>query len=337
MSGDRPIVLILGPTAGGKTALAVALARELPGGGECISADSMQVYRGMDIGTAKPTAAERTAAPHHLLDLIDPREDGFTVDRWLELAEQTIAAIRARGGWPIVVGGTNLYVQALLYGMFEGPPADAALRAELDAAPLEQLRVQLERVDPAAAARIHRNDRRRTVRALEVFAATGQPISEHQRQWFNDDHPPRQDIRIVGLDYPVESINRRINARVKAMMAGGFLEEVRTLAATAPGGLGRQAREALGYKQLLAHLKGEGTLEEAIEQIKIRTRRFAKQQRTWLRRFRAIGQSRWFAADEMPLQSIVDQCLTWLVPGQDSSSGDDDAVGSPAGKTRTSG
>lgn len=335
MARDHPIVLILGPTAGGKTALATALAQALPGGGECISADSMQVYRGMDIGTAKPSAAERAAAPHHLLDLIDPREDGFTVDRWLELAEQAIAAIRGRGGWPIVVGGTNLYVQALLYGMFEGPPADAALRAELEAATLEQLRMRLEQVDPAAAERIHRNDRRRTVRALEVFAATGRPISEHQRQWFNEDHPPRQDVRIVGLDYSVESINRRINARVKAMMAEGFLEEVGTLAGN--GSLGRQAREALGYKQLLAHLNGECSLEDAIEQIKIRTRRFAKQQRTWLRRFRPLGQSRWLAADEMPLQSIVDQCFTWLVAGLNSSPGAGDAVSSLVAKTRTSG
>jgi tRNA dimethylallyltransferase len=303
-----PIVLILGPTAGGKSALAMGVARSL--GGECISADSMQVYRGMDLGTAKPSRLERELVPHHLLDLIDPPDDGFTVDHWLELADRAVRDIRGRRRLPIIVGGTNLYVQAFLFGLFDGPPPDEALRARLDAAASDDLRAELERVDPAAAARIHRNDRRRTVRALEVHALTGTPISAHQQQWFNTDHPLREDVRIIGLDHPVNAINRRINARVKTMMAAGLLEEVRRLAAAGP--LGRQAREALGYKQLLAHVRGECTLDEAVEQIKIRTRRYAKQQRTWLRRFRAYPGSIWLDAVASSPQMLVEQALAHI-------------------------
>lgn len=313
-----PTILILGPTAGGKTGLATRLARALPGGGVCIGADSMQVYRGMEIGTAKPTAEERAAAPHALIDLIEPDDDGFTVDAWLALARAEVARTRAAGAWPIVVGGTNLYVKAFLDGLFDGPPANAALRDRLAQRTVPELRAELERVDPAAAARIHPNDRRRTIRALEVFDATGRPLSEHQRQWRDaerpapqaraaDDQPP---TFIVGLDYPVESINRRINARVKAMMDAGLLEEVRALHSA--NRLGRQAREALGYKQLIDHLEGRISLEDAIEQVKIASRRFAKQQRTWLRRFRVLPNARFFAADGMDPDSLLDEVLGFV-------------------------
>lgn len=289
---ETPLIVIVGPTAGGKTALSIALANELPSGGECLCADSMQVYRGMDIGTAKPTPEERDQAPHHLLDLVDPSEDGFTVDRWLELAESAIADIRARHRIPIVVGGTNLYVKALLEGMMDGPEPDDALRAELERTPIEDLRAELERVDPEAASRIHPNDRKRTLRAVEVFRLSGQPLSAQQQQW--DRGAVRADARIIGLDYPAEVINRRINARVKAMVEAGLVDEVRALHDA--GALGRQAREALGYKQIIEHLEGQYTLAEAIEQVKIRTRRYAKQQRTWLRRFRAWPNSLWLDA-----------------------------------------
>jgi tRNA dimethylallyltransferase len=297
----RPIIVILGPTAGGKTALAVALAKSLPGAGECISADSMQVYRGMDIGTAKPPPVERQAVPHHLIDVADPSDDGFTLGTWLDLAERTIADVRSRGRWPIVVGGTNLYVQALLFGLIEGPAPEPALRARLEGMDQAELRGELERMDPAAAARIHPNDRKRTIRAIEVHTLAGMPISEMQTQWAAG--AMRPDAQIIGLDWPAEAINRRINARVKQMIDAGLVEEVRELHAGAR--LGRQAAEALGYKQIIDFLEGRCSLEEAIEQIKIRTRRYAKQQRTWLRRFRALPGSAWLDAATLSHEELA--------------------------------
>src|SRR5262245_52344059 len=302
---DDPILLIAGPTAGGKTDLAVALANALPERGECICADSMQVYRGLDIGTAKPTEAQRREVPHHLLDLLDPADEGFSVDQWLKLATEAIADVRGRGRRPIVAGGTSLYVQALLQGMFAGPPRDEALRAKLAAQPLSELRKRLESADPGAAARIHPNDLRRSVRALEVFELTGRRISDLQTQWASTG---RRDTRIIGLEYSVRAINARINARVRDMVAQGLVEEVKRLAA-APRGLGRQAAEALGYRQVLDHLAGRGTLEEAVEEIKIRTRRLAKQQRAWLRRFRLVPGSAWIPADGLSPQELVEQAL----------------------------
>jgi tRNA dimethylallyltransferase len=307
-----PIIVIVGPTASGKSALALDLAACLPGGGEIVSADSMQVYRGMDIGTAKPTPRERSIVPHHLIDIVDPSDETYSVDRWLTEADAAIDSIRGRSKWPIVVGGTNLYVKALLEGLFEGPPASVALRDDLARADLTALRDRLIRTDPAAARRIHPNDRRRTVRALEVFAATGRPISDLQREW--DVGRLRDDAAIVGIDMPVEVVNRRINARVRDMFERGLVEEARRLHEA--GRLGRQAREALGYKQLIAHFEGRASLDDAIERIKILTRRFAKQQRTWLRRFRAYPRSRWLhvgASNSSPsfdeAQSAIDLAL----------------------------
>jgi len=307
-----PVILVLGPTAGGKTRLAIQLASRLPGGGECISADSMQVYRGMDIGTAKPAQREREDAPHHLLDLIEPDDEGFSVDTWLGLAEQTIAEIRSRGRWPIVVGGTNLYVQALLHGLFEGPQPDESLRQRLRSLPSDQLRAHLEQIDPASAQRIHPNDRKRTIRAIEVFEQTGQRISDLQTQW--QAPPARNDATIIGLDFSAAVINGRINARVKKMIDDGLVEEVRRLYEA--GRLGSQAREALGYKQIIDALENRCTLAEAIEQIKIQTRRYAKQQRTWLRRFRATGHAIWLPAEDMDADELVNRALAFILAGQ---------------------
>jgi tRNA dimethylallyltransferase len=309
----RPIILILGPTAAGKTALALDLARRLPGGGgECVCADSMQVYRGMDLGTAKPTPAQREEVPHHLLDLLDSSEDGFSVDRWLDLAERAIGQIRGRRRYPIVVGGTSLYVQALLEGLCDGPAPVPGLRDRLQAADPATVRRRLETVDPAAAGRIHPHDRKRAIRAVEVFEVTGRPLSEMQRQW--SPGSARRDVRIIGLEYAVEAINARINARVRAMMEGGLLDEVRRLQSA--GGFGRQASEALGYRQLLDQLEGRCSLEEAVEQIKIRTRRFAKQQRTWLRRFRSHPEAVWFRAESLSPQELVQKSLSAILEGQ---------------------
>jgi tRNA dimethylallyltransferase len=305
VASPHPIVLIVGPTAGGKTGLAIELAKRLPGGGEVISADSMQIYRGMDIGTAKPAAAERAGVPHHLLDMADPasgaRDHPFTVDTWLELAQRAVADIRRRRRWPIIVGGTNLYVQALLYGLLDGPAPDPDLRTRLEGMSQAELRAWLERIDRAAAQRIHANDRKRTIRAIEVHERSGRTISEMQTQWAAP--APRSDVIVIGLDWPVDVINRRINARVEAMIDAGLVEEVRRVS---EAGLGRQAREALGYKQIIDHVEGRCSLEEAIEEIKIRTRRYAKQQRSWLRRFRALPNSLWLDAADRPICELAD-------------------------------
>ncbi len=308
----RPLV-ILGNTAGGKSELAVALAERLASGGEVIGADSMQVYRRMDAGTAKPTAAQRQRVPHHLIDVVEPI-DPFSVHDWLVRAEAAIAAIRSRGKRPIVVGGTNLYLKALLEGLFDGPRADPAFRASLDGVAAPQLHERLGPLDPEAAARIAPNDRKRLVRALEVHHVTGRPLSEHQTQWADAASADyRFDPILLGLQWPTDAINRRINLRVKAMFEPGKVEpelaaevcpngeslpdEARRL--DAAGLLGEQAREALGYKQVL-------TLpdpDEAFERTKILTRRFAKQQRTWMRRFRGV---RWI---EMPCEDVVSRAL----------------------------
>ena len=206
--------MILGPTAGGKSQLAMSLAATLATSApaaEIISCDSMQIYRGMDIGTAKPSPHERALVPHHLIDIIDPSDDSFSVDRWLDLARQKIDEIRARHRYAIIVGGTNLYVQAFLTGMTsEGPAPDLLLRDKLNGLSLHELRTWLTRVDPAAAQRIHPNDRKRTIRAIEVFETSGKPLSQMQTQWKPFATGPvgrtaLHDIFIIGLDFPSRS------------------------------------------------------------------------------------------------------------------------------------
>ncbi len=287
----RRVIVVLGPTAGGKSDLAMELARRF--GGELISADSMQVYRGMDIGTAKPTVAEQAEIPHHAIDLVAASEEGFTVAKWLAIADRAIDEIRARGRVPIVVGGTNLYIRAFLEGLDETPAADSAFRTALDAVSSEELHARLAASDPTAAARLHVNDRRRVIRALEIAHTTGETATARRTTW--DDAgiaPRRDDLFTVILDWPVETINRRINARVRRMFEAGFVEEVDALVAA--GGLCQQARAACGYEELI-HAIGDRTraprqkdLDEAAEQTKIRSRRLAKQQRTWLKRFRGL-------------------------------------------------
>jgi len=279
--------VICGPTAGGKSAVSLALAALLrdtsSAGAEVVSADAFQIYRGMDIGTAKPSPDELKQAPHHLIDIVEP-DQPFSAAQWVGLAERTIADIQERSAVPIVVGGTHLYVKSLVDGMMQGPEPDEALREELRAMDASERRAELERVDPDAASRIHPNDERRTVRALEVFRQTGSPISELQAQW---DAAGRDDVLLVQLSWPTELINQRINARVQAMVADGLEGEVRALLDA--GKLGAQAREAIGYKQIISALEQNRPIEEAIERIKIDTRRLAKQQRTWLRRLGAWG------------------------------------------------
>ena len=310
------VIVILGPTAGGKSDLAMELARRF--GGELVSADSMQVYRGMDIGTAKPTAAERAEIPHHGIDLVDASEEGFTVARWLKVADAAIDDIRARGKVPIVVGGTNLYIRAFLEGLDEAPAADAAFRASLEAVPSAELHARLSAQDPSAAARLHPNDRRRITRALEIAHATGETASERRTAWNDAGVSPRRgDLFTVILDWPVEAINRRINARVRRMLDAGFVDEVAGLLAR--GGLCAQARAACGYQEMIAaigdgsHPPRAGDLEDAAEQTKIRSRRLAKQQRTWLKRFRALKPGIAFdCSDATTASHLADACAAAL-------------------------
>jgi len=284
----EPLLIIVGPTAVGKTGISISLAEEL--GAEIVSADSMQVYRGMDIGTAKPTKAERERVAHHMLDVADPRVE-YSVGDYLRMAEDAIGDIRARGKTPLIVGGTGLYVRALTDGIFEGPGADWALREELLAREGEKgpgtLHAELMAADPEAAARVHPSDIRRTVRALEVYYSNGVTISEFRKAHRAKRH--ERNVRIAGLRRSREELYGRIEARVDEMMASGFLDEVIALGAA---GCTRDmvSMQALGYKQLMAHLDDEYTLDEAVRLIKRDTRRYAKRQFTW---FNAEGRVRW--------------------------------------------
>jgi tRNA dimethylallyltransferase len=304
MPGPR-LVVIVGPTGSGKSELALRLAERA--GGEIVSADSQQVYTGMDIGTGKATAEERARVPHHLLDVCRPDQD-MTAARFVELADAAIAAIAARGRPVIVAGGTGLYVRALLLGIFAGPAADPALRGRLVAeaaagggAPM--LWERLAAADPDAAARIERADLRRIVRALEVLELTGVPISEHQRRHDHRSVPPRYQARLIGLAPPDRSLlYARIDARVDAMLAAGWADEVRRLRA-AGYGPGLRSQQAIGYAELHAWLDGTLAEAEAIRLIKRNSRRYARRQLSWYRRDTTVT---WFAAPaQVPLDEPV--------------------------------
>lgn len=283
---DKPqLLLLLGCTAAGKSAVAMELADRW--NAEILSVDSMQVFRRMDIGTAKPSLAERAAVPHHLIDVVEPAEP-FSVARFVEMADHVVSDATARGRRVLAVAGTPLYLMGLTYGLFDGPSADPAFRAEFrrraDREGTPALHAELSRVDPAAADRIHPNDTKRIERALEVWHLTGRPLSAQQTQWSAD--AMRYPARIVGIRRTKEDNARRINARVKAMIADGLVDEVASLLAE-PGGLGMQARQAVGYAQIISHVNGAMSLDDAVEEIKIQTRRLAKHQRTWFRKFQS--------------------------------------------------
>jgi len=282
---ESRVVTILGCTASGKGTLARALAAALDG--EIVSVDSMKVYRGLDIGTAKPTPAQRAAVPHHLIDVADPWES-FSAARFVELADRAVGEIHGRKHPVVAVGGTVLYFKCLYEGMFAGPSADPAIRAEIRARAEREgpdaLHAELAGIDPEAAARIHRNDLRRIERALEVYRLTGRPISQLQNQWDNQSiRRPDWDWRLIGLRREREDASRRINQRVRGMIAAGLVEEARRIGSD-PRGVSDQARQAVGYAELFGHFSGGSSLEDAIERIKINSRRLAKQQRTWLKR-----------------------------------------------------
>ncbi len=279
--GERPPLLaIVGPTAVGKTALAIAVARRI--GGEIVSADSRQIYRHMDIGTAKPSAAERAAAPHHLIDIRDPDEP-FSLATYQELAMATIAAITARGRIPLLVGGTGQYLAAVLEGwQIPRVAPQPALRASLEREAAEQgaaaLHARLAAVDPLAAAQIAPSNVRRVVRALEVYLVTGQPISAQQTR-----QPPPYQIRTIWLTRPRAELYARADARVDAMLAAGLVEEVARLRA-AGYGWELPSLASLGYIQFRPYFEGTASLADCVARLKFDTHRFIRHQAAWFRR-----------------------------------------------------
>jgi tRNA dimethylallyltransferase len=288
------MILILGVTASGKGRLSFDLAEHL--GGEIISIDSMKVYRRMNIGTAKPSEEARRRINHHLIDVIEPSES-FSVGRFLELASAAIDQIKSRSKPVIAVGGTALYIKALLYGLFDGPARDEQIRLNLkqraQAEGLETLYKQLVEIDPVAAQRIHSNDLKRIIRALEVYELTGRPISSFQQQWEPQASGPEprtasHNWTIIGLRREKTVENSRINQRVKRMIEAGLVDEVKSLLAE-DRPLSMQARCAIGYAEIIDYLNGKTTLDDAVELIKKNSRRFAKSQRTWFKTFREVN------------------------------------------------
>jgi tRNA dimethylallyltransferase len=296
-----PLLAVVGPTAAGKTALALALAQAL--GGEIVSADSRQVYRYMDIGTAKPTPAERAAAPHHLIDVADP-DDDFSLAAYQDLAYAAIVDIVARGRLPLLVGGTGQYLAAVLEGWQiprVAPQPELRERLEREAAEqgAEALHARLARVDPAAAAGILPSNVRRVIRALEVYTVTGQPISAQQIK-----RPPPYRARTLWLTLPAEVLYARIDARVDAMVAVGLLDEVRGLVERGYG-WELPAMSSLGYREFEPYFAGEATQAEAIQRLKFDTHAFARRQPNW---FRRLPNATKLAADRADL---VEEAVEW--------------------------
>ncbi len=282
----------MGSTASGKSALAVEVAHRCPDV-ELVSVDSMQVYRGMDIGTAKPSPAEQGEVPVHLLDLAEPCEE-YSVAAFQAAARATVAAIEDRGHRALLVGGTGLYLRAVVDGLqlpAQWPQVRAELEEEPDTAVLYR---RLEEADPAAAARMEPANRRRVVRALEVVVGSGRPFSSFGLGL--DVHPATR-FRLAGVWLPRPVVSERITVRLQAMVANGFVDEVRALLAR-PGGLSRTAGQALGYREVLRHVAGDCTLEEAVAEAVRRTRAFARRQRMWFRRDPRVT---WYGASEHPV------------------------------------
>ncbi|MEN6558648.1 MAG: tRNA (adenosine(37)-N6)-dimethylallyltransferase MiaA [Thermoguttaceae bacterium] len=282
----RDAWFLTGPTASGKSSVGVELAGRI--GAEIVSLDSMAIYRGMNIGTAKPSAAERRQVPHHLIDLVDPGEE-FSLAQYVAAAARAAAEISSRGRRVLLVGGTPLYLKALLRGIFEGPPADWTLRrqllAEAERRGPDWLHEQVARVDPEAAARLHANDARRLVRALEVFQKTGRPISQWQRQF--DVERSTDECRVFVLQWSREDLALRIQRRCRQMFDDGLVEEVRGLLARGP--FSRTARQAVGYREVIEHFEGRRGLTETIALVEQHTRQLAKRQETW---FRSLSECR---------------------------------------------
>ncbi len=316
------MILILGITASGKGRLAFDLAESM--GAEIISIDSMKVYRRMNIGTGKPPEEARRRIKYHLIDIVEPSES-FSVGAFLDAALHAIEQIRSRNRPVVAVGGTALYIKALLYGLFEGPPSDEQIRtrlkAEAQAEGLDELHRRLKEIDPDAAERIHPNDAKRIIRALEVHEITGRPISSLQQQWPQGrgqasevgDRESSHNWTIIGLRREKNEENGRINARAKRMIDAGLVDEVKALLAE-DRPLSKQARCAIGYAEIIEHLAGRMGLEEALELMKKNTRRLAKGQRTWFKTFKNVN---WLDVEaEEPAEKIFDRARTLLKDAQ---------------------
>lgn len=299
MSPDNPFrssFLLTGPTGCGKSSLALDLAEQR--NAEIVSMDSMTLYRDFDIGTAKPSAEDRARVPHHLIDVLEPSESG-SVAWWLERASQCVTEIKGRGRVALFVGGTPLYLKALLRGLFRGPAADHELRRQLEAeaqrSGAPDLHARLQAIDPIAASRIHTNDLRRIVRALEVFESTGKPISEWQQEWIRE--PSADGPKVICLDVPRAELYARIDRRVLAMLEAGWLDEARRLREMSPPP-SREASAAVGYRDLWAFLDGKASWDDTVALIQRRTRNYAKRQLTWFRQLPEIR----FATPELTLE-----------------------------------
>ncbi len=304
---SKRIVVIAGPTASGKTELSLALAERL--NGEIVSADSMQIYRGMDIGTAKPTIGERRGIPHHMLDVAEPGDD-WSVSRYEQQASNCVDDILRRGRLPILCGGTGLYINAVISGAgFQASGADSGVRAALekqwDAQGADAMCARLRAVDPESAARLHPNDRRRIIRALEVYELTGETISEHNRR--TRERPPRYDAVMLGLKTdPRDVLYQCIDRRVGKMVEQGLIEEVRSL--WQRGVLKGTAAQAIGYKELIDYFESRKTLDEALRAIQQKSRNYAKRQLTW---FQADDRIHWIvyntveAADQVTEKATI--------------------------------
>ena len=281
------IICVVGPTASGKTAFAVRLAQSL--GGEVISCDSMQIYRRMDIGTAKPTVEEMAQIPHHMIGIVEPNED-FSVGKYVQMADAVLQDVLARGKTAVICGGTGLYVDSLIAGRSFAPYPATGKREALEKRAAEEgigpLLARLCEVDPAAAARLHASDEKRIIRALEVFDETGKTITWHNEQ--TQKQPPRYTPYWLGLDFADRNVlYSRIDRRVDLMLEAGLLDEIRALVA---GGVPESctAMQAIGYKEYLAALRGESSFGEATALVKQRSRNYAKRQLTWFRRNKAV-------------------------------------------------
>jgi tRNA dimethylallyltransferase len=297
---------LAGPTASGKTEVGVALAERI--NAEIISLDSMAVYERMDIGTAKPSAEQLARIPHYLIDIRSPRDD-FSVSDYVAAAHVTVEQIKERGKAPLFVGGTPLYLKSLLRGLYEGPPADWDFRKrveeEVEAVGLDALRERLTQIDPLSAAKLHPNDKRRMIRALEVYHLTGQPISHKQVQF--DEGRAAKDCRVFTLSWSRFQLHQRIDARVDQMFSDGLVEEVQQLLVEFKQ-LGRTAAQALGYREVLELLDSDGDVAETIERVKARTRQFARRQETW---FRSLSECRPLACqDDLDTERLVDEILS---------------------------
>ena len=292
----HPIIAIVGPTASGKTRLSVELAAHL--GAEILSFDSMQIYRGMDIGTAKPTIEERQGIAHHMIDIADPRED-YSVSRFVEEADRCLQDILSRGKTAVLVGGTGLYIDSLMRGLEFAPLPQSGVREELTRIAQEEgIEVLMERlraVDPESAERIHPSNHKRVIRALEIYLESGKTMTQHNLE--SQEKPPKYAPLWIGLDYVNrDALYSRINRRVDLMVEQGLLEELQTLLAQ---GIAHNttSMQAIGYKELMGYLRGECTLQEAVELLKQASRRYAKRQRTWFRRNPEVN---WLMLEDEP-------------------------------------